>query len=127
VPYCIEHNVGILAYSPLERGLLTGKILPGHQFAEGDHRAKLAYYTDENIKRTNSFLEKIRPLAREKNVPLSQLVIRWTLDQPGISVALVGARNATQAIDNARAIDVALSRKELATITDELDKLKLVL
>jgi aryl-alcohol dehydrogenase-like predicted oxidoreductase len=58
IPYCIENNVGILAYSPLERGLLTGKIKPGHVFADGDHRVKLQYYTNENIKRTNAFLIK---------------------------------------------------------------------
>jgi aryl-alcohol dehydrogenase-like predicted oxidoreductase len=39
VPYCLEHHKSILAYSPLERGLLTGKMQPGHQFGVGDHRA----------------------------------------------------------------------------------------
>ncbi|MDB5222184.1 MAG: aldo/keto reductase, partial [Chitinophagaceae bacterium] len=46
VPYCLENNISILAYSPLERGLLTGKIKPGHIFAEGDHRAGLYFFTD---------------------------------------------------------------------------------
>ena len=127
IPYCIQNNVGILAYSPLERGLLTGKIQPGHVFAEGDHRAKLQYYTNENIKRTNAFLDKIKPLAKEKNVLLSQLVLRWTIEQPGITIALVGARNAEQAIQNAKAIEVKMNKDELQFISSELNKLELEL
>jgi aryl-alcohol dehydrogenase-like predicted oxidoreductase len=126
VPYCIKNNLSILAYSPLERGLLTGKMRPGHQFAHGDHRSGLYFFKDENIKRTNDFLEKIKPLAKEKNVSLSQLVIRWTIEQPGITVALVGARNPKQAIENAKAIQVKLSKEELEFITEQLSELNLV-
>lgn len=125
VPYILNNNQSILAYSPLERGLLTGKIKPGHHFEEGDHRAGLQYYKDENIRKTNKFLNKIKPLADDRNVTLAQLVIRWTLEQPGITIALVGARNAAQAIQNAKAGDIKLNREELAFITEELDNLKL--
>lgn len=125
VPHVIANNQSILAYSPLERGILTGKMKPGHEFSEGDHRADLPYYKDENIKRTNAFLEKIRPLANEKNATLAQLVIRWTVEQPGITIALVGARNAEQAVQNAKAMDIQLNKEEIGFITEELDKLKL--
>src|SRR5690606_29122559 len=73
VPYVLENNKSILAYSPLERGLLTGKIKADHQFNEGDHRAKHPFYTGQNLVNINSFLEKIKPLANEKGVKLSQL------------------------------------------------------
>ena len=125
VSYILETKKSILAYSPLERGLLTGKIKPGHDFAEGDHRAGLPYFTNENIKRTAAFLEKIKPLADEKNVSLGQLVLRWTLEQPGITIALVGARNPKQSIQNAKAADLQLSQEEITFITDELNKLQL--
>ena len=126
LPYCIENNKSILAYSPLERGLLTGKMKPGHQFEPGDHRAGLYFFKEENLKRTNEFLEKIKPLADEKGASLGQLVIRWTIAQPGITIALVGARDAKQAIQNAKAIDVELSKEEINFITAELNKLELV-
>jgi aryl-alcohol dehydrogenase-like predicted oxidoreductase len=126
VPYCLENSKAILAYSPLERGLLTGKMKPGYQFGEGDHRANLYFFQDENLKRTNEFLQKIKPLADEKNATLSQLVIRWTVEQPGITIALVGARNAEQAIQNAKALHVKLSPDEIGFITTELNKLELV-
>lgn len=125
VPYVLENGLSVLAYSPLERGLLTGKMKPGYKFGEGDHRAGVPYFRDENIKRTNDFLEKIKPLADEKNVSLGQLVIRWTVEQPGITIALVGARNAEQAIQNAKAMDLKLSAEEIGFITGELNKLKL--
>lgn len=126
VPYCIEHHKAILAYSPLERGLLTGKMKPGHPFSPGDHRADLFFFKDENLRRTNAFLEKIKPLAKEKNATLAQLVIRWTIDQPGITIALVGARNQQQAVENARAIDIKLSEGEIGFINGHLQELELV-
>jgi aryl-alcohol dehydrogenase-like predicted oxidoreductase len=125
VPYALDHHTSILAYSPMERGLLTGKIKPGHVFAEGDHRAGLYFFTDENIRRTNLFLEKIQPLAAEKNATLAQLVLRWTIEQPGITIALAGARNEQQAIENAKAINIHLSTDELALISHELSQLRL--
>lgn len=126
VPYCIENKKGILAYSPLQRGILTGKIKPGHQFGEGDHRPNTKFYQPENLNRINAFLDQIRPMAESKSVSLAQLVIRWTIDRPGITVALVGARNADQAIQNARAINVKLSAEEIKFINDKLNQIELV-
>ncbi|MBN8863155.1 MAG: aldo/keto reductase [Sphingobacteriales bacterium] len=126
VPFCLQHGLAILAYSPLERGLLTGKMQPGHQFAAGDHRAGIHFFSPENLARTNAFLDKLRPLAKEKNASLSQLVLRWTVEQPGITIALAGARNKEQAVQNAAAVNVKLNADEISFISDELAKLELV-
>lgn len=126
VPYCLRNQKSILAYSPLERGLLTGKIKPGYQFASGDHRKEVSFFKDENIQRTDDFLNLIKPIAAEKQIKLSQLVILWTLQQPGITIALVGARNSEQAIENARALDTELTEDELAIISGYLNQLELV-
>ena len=69
------------------------------------------------------FLYKINPLDNDKKATLGQLVIRWTIEQPGITIALVGARNAEQAVQNAKAIKVKLSTSEIKFINDELKKL----
>ena len=126
VPHCIENRKSILAYSPLERGLLTGKMGPGYTFQEGDHRAKLYFFTDENIRRTNAFLQKIKPIADEKGITIAQLVLRWTINKPGITIALAGARNAQQAVANTKASDVRLTTQEMETINGHLRALELV-
>ena len=126
VPYCLDKYKSILAYSSLERGLLTGKMKPGHQFGAGDHRAGVVFFKDVNLVKTNEFLLRIKPIADERKLSLGQLVILWTLAQPGITVALVGARNASQAIQNAKAMEVRLNPDEVETISRELDQLILV-
>jgi aryl-alcohol dehydrogenase-like predicted oxidoreductase len=113
IPYCIEHSKSVLAYSPLERGLLTGKMGADYKFAEGDHRATHPSFTPENIKRTNIMLEHLKPLALEKGITLSQLVLRWTVQRPGVTIALAGARNAEQALQNAKAGEFVLSKEEM--------------
>lgn len=125
-PYCLDHKKSILAYSPLERGLLTGKMKPGYKFSEGDHRASVSFFKDENLKRVDDFLKLIKPIADAKRLTLGQLVILWTLEQPGITIALVGARNVEQAIINAKAIDHKLSKQEIKIISGYLSNLELI-
>ncbi|MES2487699.1 MAG: aldo/keto reductase [Bacteroidota bacterium] len=126
VPYTLENVKAILAYSPMERGLLSGKMQPGHVFEAGDHRANLYFFKDENLKRTNAFLDKLRPMANEKKASISQLVLRWTVEQPGITIALAGARNAQQSVQNAQAMDIKLSKDEIGFINTALAELQLV-
>ena len=121
IPYCIKHNKAVLAYSPLERGLLTGKIKPGYEFQEGDHRASHPHFQPYFIERTNVLLERIKPLADDKGVTLAQLVLRWTIERPGITIALVGARNAHQSVQNAKAMDFNISQEEIDFINAVVD------
>jgi len=120
VPFCLEHHKAVLAYSPMERGLLTGKMTADYKFEEGDHRQGNKFFTTESIQKTNAFLAKLKPLAEDKNATLSQLVLRWTIERPGITIALVGARNEKQAIQNAEAINVKLNADEIQFINTEL-------
>lgn len=120
IPWCREHQIGVLAYSPLQRGLLTGKIQPGQTFAEGDHRAQNVFFRPENVRAVNAFLEHLRPIAQAHRATLAQLVIHWTIRQPGITAALVGARNPQQAKENAAAMHLHLAEAELAEIDRRL-------
>jgi len=122
LPYCIENTIGILAYSPLQRGLLTGKITSGYQFGEGDHRPENKFFKEPNLSRTNDFLNKIKPIADGHGVTLGQLVINWTVEREGITTALVGARNANQATENAKSMDFKISESEMLFINEELEK-----
>ena len=125
VPWCTENKKSIIAYSPLQRGLLAGKIKPGHIFSEGDHRQGLTYFSSENIERVNKMLDALRPLANDKKATLAQLVLRWTIEQPGITIALAGARNEKQASENAKASDINLTSQEIDFINRQVETLEL--
>ncbi|HET6246848.1 MAG TPA: aldo/keto reductase [Tepidisphaeraceae bacterium] len=122
LPFCRENNIGVIVYSPLERGLLTGKVEPERRFPPGDHRAQHKYFTVENRERVLEALRKIRPIAEKHKASLTQVVINWTAHQPGITAALVGARNAEQAKHNARSLDFTLTGDELGQIRAAFDE-----
>jgi aryl-alcohol dehydrogenase-like predicted oxidoreductase len=125
VPYCVESGKGILAYSPLQRGILTGKIHPGYRFNEGDHRPATLYYKEPNLSRINRFLEQIKPIAQIYNATLSQLVLNWTTRQPGILSTLAGARNPEQVAENAKAAGLIIEEIHFQLINKKLQELTL--
>ncbi len=127
VPYCIDNDIGIVVYSPMQRGILSGKIKPGHQFNPGDSRPDTPYYKPENVERINDFLDRIKPVADGKGVNLAQLVLRWTLQMPGVSTVLAGIRNEEQLKENAVAMEFELSREEMEIINKHLDKLEILM
>lgn len=127
MPYCVENNISILAYSSLAQGLLTGKFERGHKFEEGDNRAKNKLFQGENYEQAQQALDKLRPIAERHQCTLAQLSLAWLIAQPQAN-AIAGARNTEQAVANAKAADVKLSGDELKEIdaigrlvTDHLD------
>ncbi|MGB5897594.1 MAG: aldo/keto reductase [Geitlerinemataceae cyanobacterium] len=128
-PYCVEQKISILAYSSLAQGFLTGKFGLDHQFAEGDHRAKNKLFSDrENYQRVQNALDRLRPIADRYGCSLANLSLAWSIAQPQTN-AIVGARNAQQAIANSHAADVQLSAEDLTkidrisrTVTEHLDE-----
>ncbi|HPF03084.1 MAG TPA: aldo/keto reductase [Bacteroidales bacterium] len=125
VPAAVEKEISILAYSPLQRGLLTGKIKPGHHFEEGDTRPSSLYYKEPNLSNILTFLERLKPLAEEHNASLAQLVLNWTSRQRGITCVLAGARNPVQVIDNLSAAKFVLSDDEIQKINNYISELSI--
>lgn len=121
LPYCREAGIGVIVYSPLERGLLTGKVGPDRVFPEGDHRATHRFFSRENRVRVLDALEAVRPIAEAHGASLAQLVINWTIHEPGITAALVGARNAEQAVHNAGALNFTLTDEEHSAVRHAFD------
>jgi aryl-alcohol dehydrogenase-like predicted oxidoreductase len=122
LPWCREHGIATIGYSPLERGLLAGAVPVERVFPADDHRSKHRFFTAENRKRVAEALEKVRPIAEKHGASLAQIMIQWTIRQPGITAALVGARDAKQAEHNAKAIDFSFSPDELARIRSAFDE-----
>ena len=127
VPYCIENNISVLAYSSMAQGLLTGKFSPGHKFEKDDHRSANVLFQGENFERAQNALQQLKPIAEKHSCSLAQLSLAWLIAQPQTN-AIAGARTAEQAKDNAQAASVNLSKDELEEIdrigrqvTDRLD------
>lgn len=127
LPYCVENNISILAYSSLAQGILTGKFGANPQFAENDHRAKNKLFQPQHWPRVQKALSELRPFADKYNCTLGQLAIAWLIAQPNTN-AIVGARNAEQVKGNAQASHLKISQEDLAKIeeisrqvTDNLD------
>ncbi len=132
MPYCVENNISIIAYSPLAQGLLTGKFAADHKFDPQDNRAKNKLFQGENYERAQQALDKLRPIADRHNCTLAQLALAWLIAQPQAQ-AIAGARHSEQAIANAKSADVKLSENELQEIdaigrivTDHLDNISLM-
>ncbi|KQV09059.1 aldo/keto reductase [Devosia sp. Root105] len=116
LPIATRHEVATLSYSSLALGLLTGTVSAERQFTGDDQRRDDPRFSVENRCHAQAFAAEIAPLAAARGASVAQLVIAWTLQQPGISFALCGARNPAQAIDNARAGELVLGSDELAVI-----------
>ena len=126
VPQALEKGMSIIPYSPLQRGLLTGKIKRDHKFNAGDTRQNNRFYKPENIDRVHALLGELRPIAETHNVTLAQLIINWTTRQPAMDCVLVGARDEAQVMENVKALSFKLSDSELSTIRSLAEKLQLV-
>lgn len=123
LPFCRDNNVGILAYSPIAQGFLTGRITADRVFAEGDARGNSPFYSQENRRKVNAMLEQVAPIAREYNATLGQLFTAWLLAQPGVTSALVGARNEDQVRENAVAGDLVLAPAHVQEIRKQVEAL----
>ena len=126
LPYCVEHNLTILAYSSLAQGLLTGKFGPDHRFPAEDNRSKNKLFQPPLYDKAQAALDQLRPIAERHHTTLGNLALAWLIAQPQ-TTAIVGARNGEQAKENAKAAAVDLSPDDLAeidaisrTVTDHL-------
>lgn len=103
VPACFKNGVSILSYSSLALGLLGGRIGPDRVFSGDDQGKDNPRFSQANRKKVAGLMEEISPIAEAHNATLAQAVIAWTVQQPGITFALCGARTAEQARENAGA------------------------
>ena len=117
LPICRDHGVSTLSYSSLGLGLLAGKIGPERAFSGDDLRKDNPRFSVANRKKVARFLTSIAPIGEAHDATPAQIIIAWTLQQPGITFSLCGARNADQARENAKAGRVALGTRDIDAIT----------
>jgi aryl-alcohol dehydrogenase-like predicted oxidoreductase len=119
--YCRTHEVGVVAYSPMERGLLTGKFTRARRaaLAPDDHRRRAPAFQEPQFSATLELVEQLERIARRHGRPVAQLAIAWVLRRPEITAAIVGARGPDQIAETAGASDWNLDKNDI----EEIEKL----
>ena len=121
LPHVQQTNTACLSYSSLALGILSGKITAQTTFNGDDQRANDALFSQGNRSIVQAFCQQIAPFAKELEVSVAQLVIAWTVAQPGVTFSLCGARNPQQAKENAIAGNIVLGDSLVAQISGLVD------
>ena len=116
LPALRELGIGVVAYSPLGRGFLSGRITSPDDFGEDDFRRNHPRFTGENFARNLELVDQVRQLAASKGVTPSQLAIAWVLAQGDDVVAIPGTKRRSYLEENLGALDVELTGEDLAAI-----------
>jgi aryl-alcohol dehydrogenase-like predicted oxidoreductase len=114
--FCERHTISLVVYWVLMKGLLAGAMTRNHTLAPEDRRRKYPIYQGEQWQAAQDLLDQLRILARDKQCTVSQLVIAWTLLQPSIDVALIGAKRPDQIEETAIALEIPLTSADLGAI-----------
>jgi aryl-alcohol dehydrogenase-like predicted oxidoreductase len=116
VPYVLEHDIGVLVYGPLAHGLLSGTMDEHTTFAANDWRRLSPLFRGETFRRNLETVRELERFARDRGRTVSQLAIAWTLANPAVEVAIVGARRAAHIEDSVGAAGFELSEEDLAEV-----------
>jgi aryl-alcohol dehydrogenase-like predicted oxidoreductase len=124
LPWCDEHGTGVIVYSPMQAGLLTGSFnteraaaLPGN-----DWRSRNAEFKGEALKRNLAVAEALRDVAKRHDTSVAAIAVAWTLAWPGVSGAIVGARSAHQVDGWLDAAALSLTQADMAEIADVIER-----
>lgn len=118
LPFCREAGLGFLAYEPLARGVLAGRMVLGRRFDPGDVRARDPEYQGERFARRLEAVARLADVARGQGLTPAQAAIAWVATRAGVTSVLVGAKSAAQAAENAAAGDVVLDPGTLEDIEE---------
>lgn len=124
MPYCVEHNIGILSYGSIGAGVLTGKFKERPIFPETDTRSRFyaKFFTEEAWPKTAALVDVLSDVAASRGKPTVHAAINWVLAQPGMTVALVGAKTPEQVRMNAEAGSWEMTAEEVARIEEAYQK-----
>jgi len=123
IPHCIEHQISTLVYSPLEQGLLTGTIGMDRTFTPGEYRNNIPWFRPLNRRKVLDMLAGWQTLTEKYHCSLAQLVIAWTVEQPGITFALCGARKPEHSRHNALGGTLTLDAEDIRKMRGDVGAL----
>lgn len=124
LPWCDRHNTGVIVYSPMQSGLLTGTMTPDRVRALGhdDWRAGHVEYTSPRLERNLALADAMKPLAQRHGATTAAVAIAWTLTWPGVTGAIVGARSPAQVDDWLAAATLELDDDDLDAVADAIGR-----
>lgn len=122
LPYCQKHGIGVIVYSPMASGLLTGGMTRERiaKLPDDDWRKEHPDFTEPNLSRNLALVECLEQIGKRHGRSPGEVAIAWTLHNPAVTGAIVGARDAKQAQGVMRAGDLHLSSDEVLEITEFL-------
>lgn len=120
LPWCVENGVSAIVYWPLMKGLLAGKLDRQFEFDPKDGRRKYPMFSGEEWERNQDFIDRLRPIAKMCGRSVAQVVLNWTIQRPGITVALCGAKRPDQILDNAGTLDWMLTAAQIEQINQAI-------
>ena len=120
--YCGTNQIGIIAYSPMQAGLLTGKFTKERAagLPESDWRSKHPFFMEPQLSVNLKAIDQLRKIANEKKISLSQLSLAWVLRNKEVTSAIVGARSPQQIEETAKAGDMSMTKTEVEAIEEVL-------
>jgi aryl-alcohol dehydrogenase-like predicted oxidoreductase len=116
LPFAQEHGIGVLVYGPMAHGLLSGGMSETTTFAADDWRSKNDMFAGDAFTRNLAIVRRLETFATERGMTVGQLAIAWTLANPAVDVAIVGARDPEQIRGTTPAAEIRLSSEDLAQI-----------
>jgi aryl-alcohol dehydrogenase-like predicted oxidoreductase len=116
LPFCREHQIGMMAYAPLSKGLLTGKFTAETTFPNNDLRSDNSIFQGEELTKRLALVQQLKAIAQKYGKTLAQVAINWNLCQPGVTTALVGVKKPEQVRENAGGAGWRLDQSDLETI-----------
>ena len=124
LPYCLNKNIGFMAYGTLGFGLLSGAFTPETRFGDGDWRSsgiafQLPLFREEEFAKELKVVERLKAIAKRYDRSVAQMAIAWTLGHPAVSVGLVGVRNEWELKENVAAVEWELNTE----IREEIDSI----
>ncbi|SEM93089.1 aldo/keto reductase [Paenibacillus sp. OV219] len=116
LPFCLEKGIGVVAYSPLTSGLLSGNYTYDTRFSDDDWRSRNVAHTGEGLRKNVDRVEKLKIIASRYGITLPQLAIAYDLAHPALTSALIGVRKPSHILSVLSAVDVTLDEATLAEI-----------
>ena len=123
IPYCQEHNIGFVAFSPIASGYLSGKVDPSQSFSGDDVRQWVPQMKKENMEANRPLLEVLSDMAAKKQATNAQISLAWMLRKYPHVVPIPGSKNKERILENLGAWKVELSKEEFEQLEDALSRL----